>query len=165
MSDSLGGLVNIVIISVFIVIAMGYMAYNINYMKAFRMKDKIISTYEKYDGVCPSNEVGSGTCWDEINSYAREIGYSSDFTSADSQVLGDYQVQNGLFAVMKVPKKECTKGGAYSLSHEQYYYKVATKINLRLPIMDKFMHFKFLYVQGDTKLIDGGPCASATETD
>ena len=55
MRDSLGGAVNIIIIVVFIVIALGYMAFNVNYTKAFRMKNKIISVnkegeylYKKY---------------------------------------------------------------------------------------------------------------------
>ena len=43
MRDALGGSVTIVIIVVFIVIVLGYLAFNVNYTKAFRMKDKIIS--------------------------------------------------------------------------------------------------------------------------
>ena len=46
MRDALGGTVTLVIIVVFIVIALGYMAFNVNYTKAFRMKDKIITLYD-----------------------------------------------------------------------------------------------------------------------
>ena len=52
MRDSLGGAVNVFIIVIFIVFALGYMAYNVNYTKAFRMKNKIVFTYEKYKGKC-----------------------------------------------------------------------------------------------------------------
>ena len=84
MNESLGGLVNIVIISVFIVIAMGYIAFNVNYTKAFRMKDKIITVYDKYDGNCDINS----PCSDEIKEYAREIGYSAkDFFSDNNSGL------------------------------------------------------------------------------
>ena len=50
MRDAFGGAVNIYIIVVFIVFALGYMAFNVNYTKAFRMKDKIVALYEKYNG-------------------------------------------------------------------------------------------------------------------
>jgi hypothetical protein len=42
MRDAMGGSVALVIIVVFIVIALGYMAFNVNYTKAFNMKNKII---------------------------------------------------------------------------------------------------------------------------
>ena len=72
MRDALGGAVNIYIIVVFIVFALGYAAFNVNYTKAFRMKDKIISVYEKYDGVCTNQ------CEQEIIGYADQIGYQPD---------------------------------------------------------------------------------------
>ena len=50
MRDSIGGTVILVIIMVFMVFAIAYLAYNVNYQKAFRMKNKIISIYEKYNG-------------------------------------------------------------------------------------------------------------------
>ena len=49
MRDAIGGAVNIVIIVVFIVIVLAYLAFNVNYTKASRMKNKIIATYEDYD--------------------------------------------------------------------------------------------------------------------
>ena len=46
MRDSIGGSVVLIIIVVFIVVALGYMAFNVNYTKAFRMKNKVIAVYE-----------------------------------------------------------------------------------------------------------------------
>ena len=43
MRDALGGIVNITIIVVFLVIVSGYLAFNVNYTKAFRVKNKIIT--------------------------------------------------------------------------------------------------------------------------
>ena len=48
MRDALGGTVVLVIIVVFIVIVSGYMAFNVNYTKAFRIKNKIVDNYN-YD--------------------------------------------------------------------------------------------------------------------
>ena len=55
MRDAMGGTVVLVIIVVFIVVTLGYMAFNVNYTKAFRMKNKIISVYEDYKGDCQSD--------------------------------------------------------------------------------------------------------------
>ena len=54
MRDALGGTVNVVIIVMFIVIALGYITFNINYTKAFRVNDKIVSLYKK--PLTPSND-------------------------------------------------------------------------------------------------------------
>ena len=59
MRDGIGSTVMITIIIAFIVCASSYLAYNVNYTKAFRMKNKIISVYEDYNGVCPPwNQAG-----------------------------------------------------------------------------------------------------------
>ena len=52
MRDGLGSAVMIAIIAVFIAIVSGYLAFNVNYMKAFNMKNKIIDYFNKYDGDC-----------------------------------------------------------------------------------------------------------------
>ena len=45
MRDGLGSAVMIAIIVVFIAIVSGYLAFNVNYMKAFNMKNKICQKY------------------------------------------------------------------------------------------------------------------------
>ena len=42
MRDAFGGIANMVVIIVFLVIVSGYLAFNVNYTKAFRVKNKII---------------------------------------------------------------------------------------------------------------------------
>ena len=42
MRDAIGGSVNLVIIVVFMLLVSGYLAFNINYTKAFKVKNKII---------------------------------------------------------------------------------------------------------------------------
>ena len=69
MRDSLGGLVSIFIIVIFVVLIMGYLAFNVNYTKAFRMRDKVIDTLNRNNGVCGKY------CRNEINQYAADIGY------------------------------------------------------------------------------------------
>ena len=68
MRDALGGLVNIVIIVVFLVIVSGYLAFNVNYTKAFRVKNKIISTIENNEGLDTDGKA-------KISDYMQSIGY------------------------------------------------------------------------------------------
>ena len=69
MRDALGGSVVFVIIVVFMVVVLSYLAFNVNFTKASRMKNKIIATYEEYQGICKSD------CQNKIVDYSKEIGY------------------------------------------------------------------------------------------
>ena len=70
MRDAFGGLINIAIIIVFLVIVSGYMAYNVSYAKAFNVKNKIISTIEEHEGKCDFSKTDD-TCVKMIDSYMR----------------------------------------------------------------------------------------------
>ena len=52
MRDAFGGVANLAIIIVFLTLVSGYLALNVNYTKAFRVKNKIISTFEQFEGNC-----------------------------------------------------------------------------------------------------------------
>ncbi len=150
MRDSLGGAVNVFIIVIFIVFALGYMAYNVNYTKAFRMKNKIVFTYEKYKGKCLA------ACQEEIKSYADSIGYRPDTLGC-----GNHQDPNKLYCVFALD--------ANSISDMKHkcYYRIVTKININLPIFQNMMKIEgndpnhvgpkgisVFYVWGDTKAIE-----------
>ncbi len=159
MRDALGGTVTLVIIVVFIVIALGYMAFNVNYTKAFRMKDKIISLYEDYEGKCDSE------CEKHIRDYARTLGYSTDNNLKCPDRLDDlggtYRNVNGLYcvkAVEVVPDRASISSfsdikGTFDPSDvkPKVYYKIVTKINLKIPIISNVFDFQFFYITGDTK--------------
>ena len=98
MRDAIGGSTTLVIIVVFIVIALGYMAFNINYTKAFRMKDKIVTLYDDYSGNC----LNSSKCQQEIKSYAKQIGYSTDTgRSSFMKCPSGYTAANGIYCYRK----------------------------------------------------------------
>jgi len=136
MRDAMGGTVALVIIVVFIVFALGYMAFNVNYTKAFRMKNKIISVYENNNGDCGS------ACQREITEYARTIGYSlgSDINCSGYDGTG----VNGLYCYNEVT----SIGGS---SGKSKYYRIITKINVEVPIINRILNLRILYITGDTK--------------
>lgn len=144
MRDAFGGIVNITIIIVFLVIVSGYLAFNVNYTKAFRVKNKIITTIEQYEGNC--SNVG-GACDQAITDYMREIGYSvqTGFT------IEGYECKNG-YCIKRINVDDNT--GAVFENDEKVYYEVATVIYIDIPIINKIMpHLKVFQVTGTTKVI------------
>lgn len=138
MRDATGGAVNIFIIVVFIVFALGYMAFNVNYTKAFRMKDKVISAYEKYDGNC------SGNCITELTNYARSIGYQPDTITCPT---GGKVKENGYCVLL-------TKQESFTDRKTKCYYRIITKVNIEVPIIQYVTTISAFHVSGDTKAIE-----------
>lgn len=139
MRDALGGTVNLVIIVMFIVIALSYMAFNVNYMKAYRMKNKIVDSYNDFDGQCDSN------CIAEIQEYASEIGYHPQQVACPE----GYN-PNNVFTY-------CTQEVNRSIDGvepvEMRYYRIATKIDFDFPIIRNILgNLNYFWIKGDTKV-------------
>ncbi len=156
MNEGVGSTPIIVIIVVFIAIVSGYMAYNVNYTKAFRMKNKIIAVYEHYDGACGSE------CSKEIREYAKKIGYDarnqlsqsacekSYFKPSGSEV---FYKEDGSYCLyrMKVPLQKHGNSTVIDDTEDKYYYRILTRINISIPIITNVFDLRFLNVTGDTK--------------
>lgn len=162
MSEGVGSTSIIVIIMVFIAFAASYMAYNVNYTKAFRMKNKIISTYEKYDGSCQKD------CKDEIAAYAEEIGYeginincsnnpykppSPDRSSNMSLSHKGHKMQFCSYR-MVVDNKSSSSDDVVDKNKVQYYYRVVTSIDIQIPVIQNALQLRILNVTGDTKAFE-----------
>lgn len=152
MNEGVGSTTVIVVIMVFIAFVSAYMAYNVNYTKAFRMKNKIIALYEEYEGHCESE------CRAKIITYAREIGYSSATLSCDDSFFRpagsssqtfveagycEYRVTEEKSGYEKVWEDNNSKPG--------YYYRILTRIDIRIPIVQNVLNLRVLNVTGDTK--------------
>ena len=149
MRDAFGGTVTLVIVSVFIVIALGYMAFNVNYTKAFRMKDKIISLYEDFDGECGT------TCQDAIRSYAQTLGYANDNTLNCDRVGDGYHMgANNLYCYKEEMEIRPQPEGSLDDRKEKHYFKIVTKINIKIPIISNIFDFRIFYITGDTKTFE-----------
>ena len=143
MRDAMGGTVALVIIVVFIVIALGYMAFNVNYTKAFRMKNKIISVYEDYNGNC------LGDCKNAIKNYAKTLGYSS---GNDMKCPSDYNNSDNLYCYKEIDSSSSIDGdGVIDDAHKKSYYRIITKINIEIPIINNILDLRVFYITGDTK--------------
>ena len=50
MRDAIGGVFSLQIILVFVILINGYLAYSVNYTRAFRVKNEIINIVEESEG-------------------------------------------------------------------------------------------------------------------
>lgn len=155
MRDSLGGTVMFVIIIIFLVVALGYLAYSVNYTKAFRMNDKIISLYNEFNGECTS-DIKPGyeqSCQEQIEKYANEIGYvAADLEcnkfSNDATVLK----YKNLFCA--IPRVESNASEIEGDTKGKMHYQIITKINIQVPIISNIFHFEIGYIERNTKPIE-----------
>lgn len=147
MRDAMGGSVALVIIVVFIVIALGYMAFNVNYTKAFRMKNKIISVYEDYNGDCSSSE-----CKKAISDYAKTIGYN---TGNRMNCPAGYRNSEDIYCYYEHRNKNTVRDtGIIDDAKDKRYYRIITKINVEIPIINNILDLRIFYITGDTKTFE-----------
>ena len=154
MNEGIGSTTTLVIIVVFIAFASSYMAFNVNYTKAFRMKNKIIALYEEYNGQCGSE------CQRKIVEYAKSIGYnpsnSLNCSKTDINPIGNTTPSGtnklGYYCEYKIAvDKSAAKYDAINDSKPQHYYRILTRINIRIPIIENVLNLKALNITGDTK--------------
>ena len=159
MRDAMGGTIVLVIIVVFIVFALAYMAFNVNYTKAFRMKDKIISVYDDFNGDCSSDD-----CKKIITDYARKIGYTTD---GNLRCPAGYERINGIYCIreqiidtnkssssISYIKNSGQTGISVSDIKTKHYFNIITKINLHIPVVNNILDLSFFYIYGDTKTFE-----------
>ena len=151
MRDAFGGVSNMVIIVVFLTLVSGYLAFNVNYTKAFRVKNKIISTIEEYEGQCkidPANE-----CHTKILSYMNSLGYDAphlDLKDEESEPKWDCGYG---YCIKKIPMNSIQVGSTQD-TKDRAYFKVVTQINIDIPIINKILPgLKIFQISGDTKPI------------
>lgn len=148
MRDAFGGIINLAIIVVFLVIVSGYLAFNVSYTKAFRVKNKIITEIERY-GVCqPGNTLDA--CHNHVLEYMNEVGYNrgNSLRLDTEDPSGGWRCESG-YCVRRVTR---TKDSSLVDSPEYYYYDVVTAVNIELPIINNIMpYLRIFRVTGTTK--------------
>lgn len=160
MRDALGGVINIQMILVFIAIVSGYLAFSVNYTKAFHVKNYIVNKIEEYEGHFERQDVMTS-----INRYMDKVGYSGPPSGSSPSI--DCSGKDGLpsgtpvtglsnkYALCKYtgqPKIEKVNGKDVSV--DRYYYKVVTYVSIDVPVINQIMAgLDFFQISGETKLI------------
>ena len=156
MREALGGTWLFQIVIVFVFLFTGYVCLSINHSKAFAVKDDIIETIERYNGIdlASVTKVDDNTdnpCISAITDRLKTVSYR---TGGNCSKLGKEWVgfnrmggrndSNATYCI----KKEIVSGGGEL--PKIAYYKVAVFYQLDLPVLNNFLSFKVI---GDTKLI------------
>ncbi len=166
MRDAFGGLLNIVIIVVFMTLVSGYLAFNVSYAKAFKVKNKIISSYENYNGNCdflnPTN-----TCYNAVSEYEQSIGYQANINLSKDAICSkaatagytDCDCNQALGFCWLEAKKE-VQDGITTVKYKSF--RIVTQVYIDLPIINRLLpNLSIFQVTGDTKDI---PIISETHT-
>jgi len=144
MREAIGGTWLFTIVIVFIVLFSSYLAFSVNYAKAFKVKNSIISTIEYCGNLSEASQI-------EVSKNLNEIGYYvySNCESSESP----YDTNNAGKAKYCVSKK--TSKGSLNKS----YYKVRVFFRLDLPILGEIFTFP---VTGETKALVNADDISGT---
>ena len=140
MKDAFGGILNIVLVAIFLVIISGILGLVVNYTKAFRMKNAVITAVEQYEGAngCFGNGVATG-CKDKIIEKAKSLGYNPTELRCPSDFSNSYD----LFCYKR----------ADSDSKKNYVFSIITQVDIDIPIINKMMGLSIFQVHGDTRAI------------
>ena len=148
MRDAIGQVFTLQIILAFVLLINGYMAYSVNYTRAFRVKNQIVNIIEQYEG--PYNKEAI----EKINSYIDRTAYNVP-ARLTQDFLNDYA---------DVDDKDCMNGWCY-VAHDVSidsgdgerkgkYYSIVTFVNIDIPVINNLVGLgDFLRVVGETKTI------------
>ena len=140
MRDAFGGILNIFLIALFLVIVEGVLGFTVSYTKAFKMKNMVISAFEEYEGAgCTNTSTYNTACKNRIREGAKRIGYSP----ANLNCSGNYEKVDGFFCYKQNPDG--------NNEQNKKVYRIVTQVDINIPIINNIMGFSFFQVTGDTR--------------
>lgn len=162
MRDAIGGTLTIQIIVIFLIIVNSYLAFSVNYTKAFRVKNQIISIIEKNEGPTRQAE-------EEIKEYMDKVSYSASYLNSCSSLSKDDKQGEGKewkdvtykvgaktsIYCYAINKQDSTGGTDEEVTYAGSYYSVATFVDINIPVLKTFfgeIATKFA-IKGETKMI------------
>ena len=151
MRDAIGGTFSITAIVIFLIIVNCFLAFSVNYTKAFRAKNEVRSIIEKYEGLsCDALHSASDVL--AKNKY-RIMDESVTWCETHGWEVARYG-GTPLFCY-KIQKADIAGGQASNKLYKGAYYTVLTFVNLDIPIFRKLYigAAGVFQVKGETALI------------
>lgn len=155
MRDAIGGVFTLQIVLVLVVLLNGYMAYSVNYTRAFRVKNSIINIIEEQEGFSEGSKAA-----EEISSLVKTAGYGLSSTQKQAVISnnhkdGWYCSGNDGYCVKCIDNSGDNTINADDASYRGVYYTVKTYVNMDIPILNRVFSGlpDFLAVRGDTKTV------------
>ena len=142
MRASIGGIVNLFMIAVFIVIISSFLLFNVSYAKSYRVKNKIIETYEQYEGNCKSK---NSSCYKAIKDYEDRLGYNLKTKISETADGQEYCVDELGYCALEIRD--------LNNAPNAYTYRIRTEISVRFPLIENIMGIGKFKTVGVTKTI------------
>ncbi len=156
MRDAIGGVFTLQIILVFVILINGYMAYSVNYTRAFRVKNAIINIIEENEGF-----TSGGNAADEIETLVKNAGYG--LSSVQQAAIANQSIGSNTYCSSKQGYcVTCTANSGVNnkdlnsdTDYRGVYYTVTTYVNMDIPILNRIFTGlpNILSVRGDTKTV------------
>ena len=153
MRDAIGGVLIIEIIIFFLLVVNSYLAFSVNYTKAFRVKNRIISIIENYEGLTPASKTAIENMM-ITNHYSIDKAYINNCrTVSGNQYMGVTNSKGG-FCYYETRTSNSGSGLA-SETYRGAVYSVVVFVNIDLPVLNKiFPYFSNIFaIKGETKTI------------
>lgn len=153
MKEAIGGVFSLEFIIVFLLILNGYLAFSVNYTKAFRVKNEIRSIIQKNEGLTKD-------AMDDISEYMAKVNYNQNsYYDTWCQNKGLYTCTDDAGRSFCVDVKSSNKYGTRIVNGKAEniaaYYTVYTFVDIHIPILEKFLPYAggIFSVTGETSLI------------
>ena len=148
MKEAIGGVFSLEFIIVFLLILNGYLAFNVNYTKAFRVKNEIRSIIQKNEGL-------TDDAMKDISDYMTKVNYTQN------SGYDDWCIQKGLYVCKTDKGSFCMematsdKYGTRDGKNIAAYYTIYTFVDIHIPILERFLPAAggLFSVTGETSLI------------
>ncbi len=154
MNEGVGEAMSLALVMFFIVVISSYLAFTINYSKAFKVKSKLIDTIQKYD-----NDPTDTRVTNDMRTYINDVGYSASSDRMKSQCGGDGRTtgyapgladQGWCYQIFE----EKTDGKGNTVKTKRRYVKVKTFVAVDIPVINRiFGGIPIFTVEGSTKAI------------
>ena len=164
MRESIGGALTLEIVIIFMVLVNSYLAYSVNYSKAFKVKNSIIDLIENNEGY-PSGTAVSCTANNTDDSFAGKLcailnsyGYNAKGYPAKDKGCSDVPHAPGLddLGICIIPHTNIIGQESVDNKYQGVYYTVYSYINIDLPIIRNIfenMMPSVFRISGDTNII------------
>ncbi len=153
MNQSIGSVWPLAFTLAFIAFISGFLAFTVNYNKAYKMKDRIVYILEKNDNKLPSSS-GSDEISAEIKAYADKIGYNASeaYTQTCNDMGNNVYALNGVcYQEVKV-SSDNTNG--INKEYTTKYVNIRTFVSIDVPIFNRiFSNIPVFSVKGSTKQV------------
>lgn len=148
MREAIGGTWIFQIVVFFVLLFTGFMCLSINHSKAFNVKNSIVKTIEREEGI-DLNNPEEDPAIEKIVEYLKQTSYRTTGKCPSDEYMG-YD-RNGKIdsnhPAFCIAKKDTRTGGDMP---DMSYYQIVVFYQLDLPIFRSVFNFR---VTGDTKII------------